>query len=66
MENIHSLLSELDRYCQATGLSAVTVCNYATKNPRLYERLQRRAEQTDDDASALRAYMLANPPKVAS
>jgi hypothetical protein len=63
MENIHTLISELDQYCEATGLSAVTVCNYATKNPRLYDRLVRRAEQTDDDAAALRAYMLANPPK---
>lgn len=65
MENIHTLISELDSYCEATGLSAVTVCNYATKNPRLYERLQRRAEQTDGDAAALRSYMKANPAKVA-
>ncbi|MEI4473238.1 hypothetical protein [Frigidibacter sp. MR17.24] len=63
MTDIHALLSEVQRYCELTGLSPVTVCRNATKNPRLWERLEGRALRTEKDAKALRQWMRDNPPQ---
>ena len=61
MSDIHAIISELEAYCAETGLSPATVCNRARNNARLYDRLKSKAEKLDEDVSALRAWMAANP-----
>lgn len=63
MSDIHAIISELDEYCAATGLSPATICNRARNNARLYDRLKTRADKLDEDISALREWMTANPPE---
>ncbi|MEP0190050.1 MAG: hypothetical protein ABJE00_06505 [Erythrobacter sp.] len=63
MNDIHKLLREVETYAKAAGLSPEAVCRAATRNPRLYDRLKRRAEQTDADVSRLEKYMRNNPPE---
>lgn len=63
MSNIHAIIEKLETYCASTGLSPATVCNRATKNARLFDRLKNRAQQTEKDVLALEEYMRANPPK---
>lgn len=62
MADIHQIISEVDAYCAATGLSPATVCNRACNNARLYDRLKLRAEKLDEDTAAIRLWMAANPP----
>lgn len=63
MNTIRHIIAELDAYCAETGLSPATVCNHATNNARLYDRMKMRADKLDADIAALRAFMEANPPK---
>lgn len=63
MNTIRHIIAELDAYCAETGLSPATVCNRATNNARLYDRMKLRAEKLDADIAALRAFMDSNPPK---
>ncbi len=63
MNSIRHIIAELDAYCGATGLSPATVCNRATNNARLYDRLKLRADKLDEDAEALRRFIADNPAK---
>lgn len=65
MNTIRQIIADLDAYCAETGLSPATVCNRATNNARLYDRMKLRADKLDEDIAALRAFMESNPPKQA-
>jgi DNA-binding MurR/RpiR family transcriptional regulator len=66
MDQIDKLLSEVDEYAAAHGIQPATVCRLATGNPRLRDRMIRRAEQLSADVERLRSYMVSNPPSVES
>jgi len=63
MSDLHTIIEKLEAYCASTGLSPATVCNRATNNARLFDRLKNRAQQTDKDVLALEKYMASNPPQ---
>lgn len=52
-----TLIKEIEDFAKAHNLKPSTVCVRATENSRLYERLKRRAQQTEEDARRLREYM---------
>jgi hypothetical protein len=56
------IISEIEAYARALNKSPGTVCAEATGNFRLFERLQRRFEQTEKDEARLRDFMANNPP----
>ena len=56
-----SILASVERYAADADMSPESVCRAATGNPRLYERLKRRAEYTETIASQLSKYMRENP-----
>jgi len=60
--DIDEIITEIAAYAKATGLSASTVCVRATGNSRLMERLERRRNQTEEDAKRITAFMADNPP----
>lgn len=55
------LISEIERYCEAAGISPSTLSVRVLGNSRFYDRLIRRDEKIGDAAAKLRAYMAANP-----
>ncbi|WP_422074140.1 hypothetical protein [Tranquillimonas rosea] len=57
MEQHHDILRELEEYEARTGISASTVCRKATDNPRMYQRLIRRFEQTEEQVAKIRSTM---------
>ena len=57
------LLLTIEVYALRVKKSPRTVCRDATGNFRLYDRLQRRVQQTNIDADRLARFMEANPPK---
>jgi ferritin-like metal-binding protein YciE len=57
MDEYHDILRELKEFEERTSISASAVCRKATGNPRMYERLVRRIEQTQEQVSAIRAEM---------
>jgi hypothetical protein len=61
MQDIHLILSKVQEYAAQAGVSPATVCRNATGNPRLFDRLSRRAEQTDFDLTRLVQFIDANP-----
>ncbi|QDP53989.1 MAG: hypothetical protein GOVbin2937_66 [Prokaryotic dsDNA virus sp.] len=63
MNDLHKLLRKVETYAESTGLTPEAVCRAATRNPRLYDRLKRRAAQTDADVSRLEKFMRSNPPE---
>jgi hypothetical protein len=63
MQDIHLILSKVQDYAAQAGVTPSTVCRNATGNPRLFDRLSRRAEQTDSDLKRLVAFIEANPVK---
>lgn len=66
MNDLHKLLRKVETYAESTGLTPEAVCRAATRNPRLYDRLKRRAAQTDADVSRLEQFMRSNPPEKAA
>jgi ferritin-like metal-binding protein YciE len=58
----HDILAELDEYARRADTTPPSVCRRATGNPRMFERLKRRLERTDEDIARLREFMEANPP----
>ena len=61
MKDIHHILAEVTAYAAQAGVTPETVCRNATGNPRLFARLERRAERTDSDIRRLVAFIEANP-----
>jgi hypothetical protein len=61
MSDIHEKLLKVERYAADVGGSASGICRAATGNPRMYERLKRRAEYLDSVFAALDDYMAQNP-----
>lgn len=59
------IIQIIDDYAAATGLSRSTICERATGNTRLYDRLVRRGERDAEDAKRLQAFIAANPPQAA-
>ena len=64
MDHLSHILQQVERYAEATGVSPDTVCRNATGNPRLYDRLKRRLEQTERDIQRLTQHLEDNPIKV--
>lgn len=57
MEQHQDILRELEEFEKRTNISASTVCRKATDNPRMYERLVRRIEQTQGQVAKIRQTM---------
>jgi ferritin-like metal-binding protein YciE len=62
--DLHEILRRVEAYAKASGVTPDKVCRAATSNPRLYERLKRRAEQTQADVERLEKHMRENPPAI--
>lgn len=60
--NLREIIAEIDAYSRRTGLKHSTICQHALGNALFYERINRRADQLDDQVERLRAYMASNPP----
>lgn len=60
--DIEALLSEVDQFAEAHGISPATVTSKAVGNSRLYSRMRNGGSCTIRIAERLRAYMAANPP----
>ena len=58
----HDLISEIEAYCAATGISPATLGVRALGNSRFLERLQRRKAKLATDTDRLRDFMRDNPP----
>lgn len=61
MQTLHSFISTVEEYCRGKGISPATLCGYATGNPRLLERLRRRADKIDEDMGKLEKHMAEHP-----
>jgi hypothetical protein len=61
MPDIHDIISELERYAKAKGTTPASVCRAATKNPRMLDRLKRRAKRVETEIETIRRYMAENP-----
>ncbi len=55
MDNIHRTLSLVDAYAAENGVTPAWVVRKATGNPYLYDRLLKRAAQTDADLGKILA-----------
>jgi hypothetical protein len=60
----NSIITEIERYSQETGLKPTTICQLALGNPRYFDRLRSRIDRFPDEAERIRAFMQANPAKV--
>lgn len=58
------IIEMIDAHAAETGLSRATICERATGNTRLYERLLRRQERDVEDARRIRAYIEAHRASV--
>lgn len=57
MDRIKIILDAIDAYSERHGVLPATVVRKATGNPRLYERLQARAERLDADIQRIAEYV---------
>jgi ferritin-like metal-binding protein YciE len=58
--DIHHIISAVTDFAAKTGQRPEQVCRKATGNPRLLQRLQRRAAQTESDWRRLEKLMLSD------
>ncbi len=58
-----ALIDAITDYCATAGISPSTLCVRAIGNSRFFDRLKRRAERIETDASRLQSWMAQNPPK---
>lgn len=61
MHQIHDVLSRIEAYATAAGIQPETVVRRATNNPRLFDRLKRKAASIDADIAKIEAHMRDNP-----
>jgi hypothetical protein len=61
MDHLHETLRRVEEYAAAAGTSPDSVCRAATGNPRLFERLKRRAEYQTEVIAILNKHMAENP-----
>lgn len=57
-----TILKAIDDYAAASGLTRGTICQYALKNNRFYDRLAEGGECLPRTAKRLLAWIEANPP----
>lgn len=55
------LIRQIDIHANATGLSRATICERATGNSRLYDRLVKRMAHDADIAQRIAAFIASNP-----
>tara|TARA_R110000796_G_scaffold45616_42_gene110460 strand:- start:768 stop:977 length:210 start_codon:yes stop_codon:yes gene_type:complete len=60
-----TILTELEAYCEKTGLKPSTVCVRALNDSRYVTRHLRRIDALDKDAQKIRNYMAAHPAPAA-
>jgi hypothetical protein len=56
------LLDEIETYCGASGMKPSTLGLKSLGNSRFVDRLRRRIVKSEEDATAVRAFMRDNPP----
>lgn len=59
--HIHDVITRIEKYANAAGIQPETVVRRATNNPRLFERLKRKADSIDADIAKIEAHMRDNP-----
>jgi hypothetical protein len=57
MQNIHQIIQQVEEFASRHGMRPDLVCRKASGNPRLLDRLHRRAAQTEIDIARLLAFM---------
>lgn len=57
------IIKAIDDYAQATGLSQTTICQYALRNRKVYDRLKAGGSCSFASIEALLQWMDENPPK---
>ena len=55
--DIKALIKDVEAFAEKTGKTPEYVCRKATGNPRLFERLQGRLEQSVSDEKRIRRFM---------
>lgn len=65
MTDIHALLQDIDGFAAKSGMSPEAICRAATNNPRLYDRLKTRCEQTVRDSERIRDFIAKHSDKPA-
>jgi hypothetical protein len=63
---LEKLISEIERYCAATGQAPSTFCLKVVHNPSLYRRLKSGSGCNVKVLDKIRAHIAANPPPVAN
>ena len=61
MHQIHDVISRIEAYASAAGIQPETVVRRATNNPRLFDRLKRKAASLDADIEKIEAHMREHP-----
>ena len=56
------IIAEIEEYARRTGLKPSSVCQLATGNARLYDRLKRRVEKDRSSVAALRNWIAERSP----
>lgn len=59
------IIKAIDDYAKASGLSQSTICQYALRNRKVYERLKNGGSCSFASVEALMAWMDQNPPREA-
>jgi hypothetical protein len=59
------IIKVIDDYAEASGLSQSTICQYALRNRKVYERLKNGGSCSFASIETLMAWMEKNPPKSA-
>lgn len=57
------IIKAIDDYAKASGLKPSTICQYALKNRKVYDRLKNGGSCSFASVEALLAWMDENPPK---
>jgi hypothetical protein len=57
------IIKAIDAYAEASGLSPTSICQYAVKDGRLYERLKKADVRDAERGKRLLSWMSKNPPE---
>lgn len=57
MQNLHDILTRVEARARIEGTTPEKLCRKITGDPRLYERLKRRADKTEQVIKRLESYL---------
>jgi hypothetical protein len=66
MDTLPAIIGAVQSYCEQSGKDPQSVCRAVTNNPRLWDRLNKRAAQDAKLGRRVAEFIAANPPKGAA